>query len=211
MLAMPAADLARWDISLMNRSLLSAASYDALETEVKLKNGKGTGYGLGVELGKRGAHRFIEHSGEETGFVTENIVFPDDHAAIVVLTNQDASRAAGVIARQIAPIAFGIPAVATDDKRVAAVLTMLSGLARGQVDGALLNEGARLYFSPQVTADYQSSLAPLGPPLDARERSHEDRGGMVYHVYDVTYAGRRVTVTTYELPDGRLDQFLIVP
>jgi hypothetical protein len=62
-----------------------------------------------------------------------------------------------------------------------------------------------------VVTDYQSSLAPLGPPLGASERTHEDRGGMVFHVYEVTYAGRRVTVTTYELPDGRLDQFLIVP
>jgi CubicO group peptidase (beta-lactamase class C family) len=211
MLAMPASDLARWDISLMNRSLLSPASYTALETEVKLTNGKGTGYGLGVELGKRGTHRFVEHSGEETGFVTENIVFPDDHAAIVVLTNQDASRAAGVIARQIAPIAFGIPAVVPEDKRVADVLAMLSGLAQGRVDAARLNEGARLYFSPQVVTDYQSSLAPLGPPLGASERTHEDRGGMVFHVYDVTYPGKNVTVTTYELPDGTLDQFLIEP
>jgi len=33
----------------------------------------------------------LEHSGEVSGFVAENMVFPDDSVAIVVLTNQDAS------------------------------------------------------------------------------------------------------------------------
>jgi hypothetical protein len=33
----------------------------------------------------------------------------------------------------------------------------------------------------------------------------------VFHAYDVTYPGRNVTVTTYELSDGKLDQLLIVP
>jgi CubicO group peptidase (beta-lactamase class C family) len=210
-LAMPASDLALWDISVMNRSLLSAASYDAMETEVKLKNGDGTGYGLGVELGSNAGHKFIEHSGEETGFVTENIVYPDDHAAIVVLTNQDASRAASVIARQIAPVAFGIPAVAPKDPKVAEVLGILADLAQGKVDTSLLNANAQSYFTPQTVADYHSSLAKLGPPLAARERLHEDRGGMVFHAYEITYPGRTVTVTTYEEPDGKLDQFLIVP
>ena len=74
-LAMTPHDLALWDISVMNRALLSADSYTALETEIKLKNGKGTGYALGVEVGSRSGHRMIEHSGEETGFVAENIGF----------------------------------------------------------------------------------------------------------------------------------------
>ena len=74
-LAMTPHDLALWDISVINKSLLSAASYTALETEIKLKDGKGTGYALGVEIGTRNGHRMIEHSGEETGFVAENMVF----------------------------------------------------------------------------------------------------------------------------------------
>jgi CubicO group peptidase (beta-lactamase class C family) len=210
-LAMTPADLAVWDISVMNRSLLAPASYDALETEIHLKNGDGTGYGLGVELGHIGGHRAIEHSGEETGFVTENIVLPDDHGAVVVLTNQDASRAASIIARRIAPIAFGIPPVLPKDPGVAMVLTMLNDLAQGQVDTDRLNANAQSYFTPPVVADYKNSLAPMGPPLSAHERQHEDRGGMVFHAYEVSYAARTVTVTTYQLADGKLDQFLIVP
>src|SRR5205823_8987036 len=76
-------------------------------TEVKLKDGKGTGYGLGVEVGVRNGHRLIEHSGEVSGFVSENIVFPDDKAAVTVLTNEDASSAAGALGRKIAPLVLG--------------------------------------------------------------------------------------------------------
>ena len=54
-----------------------------------------TGYGLGVQVGDRNGHRYIEHSGEVSGFVAENIVFPEDKAAVTVLTNEDASSAAG--------------------------------------------------------------------------------------------------------------------
>jgi CubicO group peptidase (beta-lactamase class C family) len=210
-LAMTPHDLALWDISMMNRSVLSPASYDAMETEIKLKNGQGTGYGLGVSVGSMSGHRIIEHSGEETGFVAENIVFPDDHNAIVVLTNQDASRAAAIIARQVAQIAFGIAPEPPSDKAGALVMAQLIKLADGHVDMGVLNANAQSYFSATVLADYKSSLSALGQPLALRERKHEDRGGMVFHVYDVAYPGRMVRVTTYELPDGKLDQLLIEP
>ena len=50
-LAMTASDLARWDISLIDQSVLTAASYKQLQTEVLLANGAPTGYGLGVSVG----------------------------------------------------------------------------------------------------------------------------------------------------------------
>ncbi len=49
-LAMTPSDLAKWDISLMNESLLTPASYLAMETETLLKNGVGTRYGLGMSV-----------------------------------------------------------------------------------------------------------------------------------------------------------------
>ena len=52
-LSMPVETLLRWDISLMERTLLKPASYDALETEMKLKDGSGSHYGLGVSVGVR--------------------------------------------------------------------------------------------------------------------------------------------------------------
>src|SRR5215472_895936 len=51
-LAMTAHDLALWDRSLIARSILKPESYKEMFTEVKLKTGKGTHYGLGVEVGQ---------------------------------------------------------------------------------------------------------------------------------------------------------------
>jgi CubicO group peptidase (beta-lactamase class C family) len=210
-LSMTAHDLALWDISLIDRSLLSPASYTALETEAVLPDGKHTGYGLGVQVGTKSGHRYIAHTGEETGFVSSNVVFPDDHAAVVVLTNQDASRAASLIAASVSRVAFGIDLASTSDPKLARIIAMCASLADGRLESPLLNENALSYFTPAVRADYRASLHPLGPVLGVTEISSEDRGGMVYHVYDVKYVARPVRVTTYELPDGRLDQFLIVP
>ncbi len=93
-LAMTAHDLALWDASLLAQSVLKPESYKEMFTEVKLKNGDGTKYGLGVEVRDRDGHRSIEHSGEDSGFVSDNVVFIDDGAAVAVLTNQDAVDAA---------------------------------------------------------------------------------------------------------------------
>ena len=62
-LAMPAHDLALWDISLIDRSLLPPP-YTQMFTPVLLKNGDNSGYGLGVFLKRRDGHMMIEHSGE---------------------------------------------------------------------------------------------------------------------------------------------------
>ena len=105
-LAMTASDLAKWDIAMMDQSLLSPASYRVMETETLLKNGTGTGYGLGVDVGMDGEHRVISHGGEVSGFTSENRVYPDDRAAVVVLTSQDAASASGAIARQIGDVLF---------------------------------------------------------------------------------------------------------
>src|SRR6202042_329203 len=132
-LAMPASDLALWNISMMNRTLLAPASYDQMFTEVKLKDGKGTGYGLGVEVGDRNGHRYIEHSGEVSGFVSENIVFPDDKAAMTVLTNEDASSAASALGRRITPLALsgatGAASAVAAEKRA---LDIFTGLQDGK-------------------------------------------------------------------------------
>jgi CubicO group peptidase (beta-lactamase class C family) len=210
-LAMTASDLASWDISLINRSLLSPAFYTALETPIRLTNGASTNYGLGVQVRAAGNHHAILHTGEETGFTAFNEVFPDDHEAVAVLVNEDATPASALIGRQIEGIAFGIPPAHPSNPSAARLVGMLADLANGKIDPVQLNANARFYFSPAVLADYRKSLAALGPLIGIREIDHEDRGGMVFHLYAANYLKRRVEVTTYELPDGRLGQLLLGP
>src|SRR5437764_388663 len=63
-LAMTARDLARWDISMIDQTVLGPEAYRNLETEVLLANGAPTGYGLGVNVAMTGGRRQISHGGE---------------------------------------------------------------------------------------------------------------------------------------------------
>src|SRR5437868_2873849 len=133
-LAMTASDLAKWDICIIRRcNILTPASWRELEREVVLNNGAGTGYSLGLDVGMQSGRFMLEHSGEVSGFVAENMVFPEDSAAIVVLTNQDASSAASTIANQIVQLLF-----TTDDKladsRTAQAKAIFEGLQKGTID-----------------------------------------------------------------------------
>ena len=213
-LAMPASDLALWNISLMNRTLLSSASYEEMFTEVKLKDGKGSGYGLGVQVGTRNGHRYIEHSGEVSGFVSENIVFPDDKAAVTVLTNEDASSAAGALARRVASLVLSGGAATADMGKTPAekrALTIFTGLQDGRIDRTQLTPFCDDYFTPEAVADFAASLKPLGTPLSFKQTVEEKRGGMTFRVFDAAFPGRQVRVTTYEMPDGKLEQYLVIP
>ncbi len=210
-LAMPAHDLALWNISLMNRSLLKPASYDEMFKDVHLKDGKSTGYGLGVFTGEREGRPFIEHSGEVSGFVSENIVYPADKSSITVLTNEDASSAASALARQIAPVLLEAAASATPTAAEQRALAIFTGLQNGQLDRSQLTEYCNAYFTPQAISDFQASLKPLGAPLSFKQRAEEGRGGMTFRAFRAEFPGRTLTVTTYEEPDGKLEQFLVAP
>lgn len=212
-LAMAPSDLALWNISMMNRSLLKSASYDAMFTDMKLKNGKPTGYGLGVQVGERDGRRVITHSGEVSGFVSQNTVYPESKAAVTVLTNIDASSAAGAIARALAPIVLTTSGDASGDAQTAEAraLKIFTGLQNGELDRAQLTDLCNHYFTPEAVADFASSLKPLGAPQSFTQVSKEPRGGMVFRAYRVEFPGSKLTVTTYEEPDGKLEQYLVLP
>jgi CubicO group peptidase (beta-lactamase class C family) len=206
-LAMTAHDLALWDESLIAQSILKPDSYKQMFTEIKLKDGKGTHYGLGVEVMDRNGHRSIEHSGEVSGFVSDNEVLVDDGVAVAVLTNQDAVGAASAIARLAAPAVLAVPATPAEIQAVA----IYHDLQQGRIDRTLLAPNLSDYFTPEAVADFQSSLAPLGEPLTFHQSAEQLRGGMTFRAFQIVYPGKRLTLTTYTYPDGKLEQYLIAP
>jgi D-alanyl-D-alanine carboxypeptidase len=210
MLAMTASDLAKWDISIIKQSLLKPESYRALENDVHLNNGAGTGYGLGVDVAMQNGRFMIEHSGEVSGFTAENIVFPDDSVAIVVLTNQDAAPASGAIAQQIAQAIFTTED-ALSENRTAQARKILEGLQRGTIDRSLFTSNANSYFSDQALKDFASSLSPLGALSGFVQLRKAERGGMVYRSYRATFPKQTLRVWTYETPDGKLEQLQVAP
>ena len=206
-LAMTAHDLALWDESILAQSILSPESYKTMFTEVKLKDGKGTHYGLGVEVVDRDGHRVIAHSGEVSGFVSDNEVLLDDGAAVAVLTNQDAVGAASTIAHLAAPVVAGYPLKPAEQQ----ALDIYRGLQRSQIDRSLLAPNLSDYFTAEALADFRNSLAPLGEPLTFRQVRESLRGGMTFRAFRIVYPGQTLMLTTYTYPDGKLEQYLIAP
>ncbi|HEY4217704.1 MAG TPA: serine hydrolase domain-containing protein [Gemmatimonadaceae bacterium] len=207
-LAMTPSDLARWDISVIDQKILKPASYRAQQTEVLLTNGVGTGYGLGVDVGTVNGHRAVYHTGEVSGFTSENLIFPDDSVAVVVLTNLDAADAYRQIANRITAILFGGTDVAAD-KAVAQARTIFAGLQRGTIDRSLFTSNANAYFSDQALADFKSSLAPYGKPKSFTQTNQYLRGGMTFRSFAIELGTKRLTLTTFTMPDGKLEQYIV--
>ena len=207
-LAMTPNDLAKWDISVMNESLLKPASYLAMETETLLKNGVGTRYGLGMSVSSTRGHRILEHSGEVSGFVSDNIVLPDDKFAVAVLTNQDAIGAAGQIGRQVMS-AFLDSGNVSDPKQNALVRKVFDDLRAGKIDRTLFTDNANSYFTQQALSDYSTSLTELGEVQSFRQTSNSLRGGMTHMSYEVKFPQKTVGINIYQMPDGKFEQYLV--
>ncbi|MGW8137093.1 serine hydrolase domain-containing protein [Sphingomonas zeae] len=214
-LSMSPEDLAKWDVARMNRTLLPPKDWEEQETPVKLADGSNTNYGLGVGVGTADGRRVVEHSGEAVGFLTENIVYPDDKAAVVVAVNAWFADAQSRIAKGISDIVLPAPQASTED---AAALDrtkrVYAQLQAGNLDRSLLTEDAAYYFTPTTLADYRTSLSPLGAPTKIEQSGRTRlRGGFVNRSYRVTYPGRTLRISTYAEPgpNGRIEQFLVSP
>ncbi len=222
-LAMPAATLLAWDESIVHRTLLKPASYDALETEFRLKDGTGSGYGLGVSVHRLlSGKRVISHSGEVGGFVSNNVVVLDDDLCYAALTNEEA-RVAGLVTRAVGSILLGTPAApaaaatqaapapsAATTQAEAQAQTILTSLQEADLDPALFTSNANFYFNAETIDDYSTSLAPLGDVRSVQQTSEELRGGMVFRTFKVRFAkGSALTLSTYTLPNGTLEQFIV--
>jgi D-alanyl-D-alanine carboxypeptidase len=209
-LAMPAYELALWDISLINRSLMQPSSYEQMFDEVKLKDGGSTHYALGLDVKRRDGHLELEHSGEVSGFVSESVVYPDDKAAVAVLTNQDAISAASTIGHQIGNLILN-RADSDFSESEAKASAIFAGLQDGKIDRALFTPNCNAYFSEEALQDFSQSLKPLGKPISFRQFRTSLRGGMTFLAYHVAFATQQLTVTVYEMPDGAIEQYLVMP
>jgi len=203
-LAMTARDLAAWDVSMINRSVLQPGSYRQMETEVQLASGVGTRYGLGVRVGATDGHRLISHGGEVSGFTAQNNVYPDDRAAVAVLTNLDATTAAEQIATLVArlllaPSDGGAAAGAgEDDLRGAAARPHRPGALHRERKCLLLRAGARGLQGQPRTARRAEGVHAAGEVAarrdDVRALSRRVREAVCprFHVHDARRQARAV-------------------
>ncbi len=173
--------------------------------EVKLKDHKPTHYALGLDLGELNGTPMISHTGEVSGFLTSNAVFPARGVAVVVCSNEDGINLIGPLARQIAGLALG----GTPEKEIVQVRGILEGLREGRIDRAIFTSDANSYFNDVVLRDYAASLGALGKLQDVTKTNEQLRGGMTHRSYRAQYEKKTVLLNIYVMPDGRYEQFLV--
>ncbi len=223
-LAMPPSDLARWNISLMDRSLLHPQSYDALLSATTLTSGTSTSYGLGIGVHGEPGRRVWAHGGEINGFLTDNRVYPDQRAAITVVVNCDfagaselADRLEAILippAASTAPVTSAATASATDPAELTArVRAEYDALREGRVDRDTLTPNGSAYFDDVALADFRSSLGPLGEPTEFVLERQRLRGGLTAEVFRVRHPTRTLRIVRRAEIGGahRVEQFLVLP
>jgi D-alanyl-D-alanine carboxypeptidase len=203
--ALTAEDLAKWDLSILHRTLLSANSYDEELTTAKKNDGKDTGYALGLSVGKRNGRTIISHGGEGAGYLSINRIYPDDDAAVVVFTNTFSAAPQTEIADAID---FVVLAPVGIDARLRAVF---DGLQNGRPDRSMFTADFNAYLDAGTAAAYAHTLGPLGRPTAFLQTGSEDRGGMKSYDYRIIAGDRPLSLSVYMTSADKIEQFLIAP
>jgi CubicO group peptidase (beta-lactamase class C family) len=206
-LAMTAEDLARWNLSVINQTLLKPQSYREMQSAVILKNGLASNYGLGVSVRRSGMRRVVAHNGMVSGFVSQNVIYPEDRAAVVVLTNGEAG-AAGDIQERIARLLFADQGTENAEQQARLIF---QDLQRGRIDRTRFTDNANYYFTDAALREMAAGLKRLGKPRAFTQVSRIERGGMTGRFFEVQFARRKLEVAQYTLPNGKIEQYLVAP
>jgi D-alanyl-D-alanine carboxypeptidase len=86
---------------------------------------------------------------------------------------------------------------------------ILEQLQQGKIDRSLFTDNANSYFSQQALQDFASSLSPLGTSQDFQQTAEQGRGGMTYRAYRAKFADKVLSISTYEMPDGKIEQYQV--
>ena len=209
-LCMTPSDLAKWDMAFLRHEILSDRSYQEFTREVRLANGDATHYALGLDIGEFNRIPTISHSGEVSGFLALNTLYPNRGGAVIVLSNEDGINLIGPVGSQIATIAFLPEEPAASDQATQQVRGILEGLRRGKIDRALFTSNANTYFSDTALRDIRQSLTAAGKLKTLTRSSETLRGGMTHRGYRAVYEKKSFSLNIYVMPDGKYEQFMVV-
>src|SRR5581483_2732743 len=207
-LCMTPSDLAKWDIAFLEKKLLRADSYAEFTREVKLKDGKGTHYALGLSVGETNGTPTISHSVEVSVFLASNTIFPTKNVGVIVFSNEDGVNLIGTLSQQLSSILLN-PPNSEAAKQEEQIRSILLGLQRGQIDRSLFTDNANSYFSELALNDYRTSLEKLGALQVLTRQGDQSRGGMTHLSYRAHFENDSVVLNIYILPNGKFEQFLV--
>ena len=103
-------DMFKWQQALLSNKLIKKESLEKAQTEYKLPNGKGTGYGYGWFIGNIQGSPIVEHGGNMGGFMSHAIYLPQEDVYVAVFYNfRIPTRIPEFLAGDLAALAIGKP------------------------------------------------------------------------------------------------------
>lgn len=186
-------DLAKWDIEMP--ILLRVDAVRTMFTPSPAT--KPSQYGMGWVIDRRGGKLFTWYTGQIPGYQATNAMLPDDHIAVIVLSNADALHGGRVaetqaIAARILDVVVPPGRASLDNAVVARAREWLGRLADRQIDRTQLTADFSAYLTDTLVA--RENFAALGRlqaivPISSQT---EPGGGTVYeflvrYPHDVQY------------------------
>lgn len=203
-------DLLTWDLSLLNHTLISPASYAFLTTPQRLTDGRSSGYGCGEGIDERGPALSFSHGGAVSGFVAQNTVIPSTRSALVILSNSDFSPIGALdqeLLNLLMPRGVDVPVV-HGAAALDAAQKFLTDLAQGTVDRSTISPDFDTYLTTEKVATAQRSLNGLGPITNVKIAGLRERGGMEVAIVTFTVGTTPAQGLMYRDPDGKIEEFL---
>lgn len=161
-----ARDIATFFAAIDSGKLFSRESLASARTPPRLSDGTTSTFGLGWVVGNYRGHAWMGHSGGPA--FSDMMYFPEDHLAIVVLTNQQKlyPQLAHLIADQLLPNPVDSAADNLPDDAPALTAKapqLLEGMATGNIDPTLLAPSQRGDYLEDLKDFAPGWLGPLGP------------------------------------------------
>ena len=225
-----AADIARWDMALMEGRVLKPKSWELMTRPRMLANGKSSNYGCGLSVGTRDGLTVFTHGGAVSGFIARNTFVPQTRSAVVVVINdEDGPLANAIVERALTvvmparaanlPVTTG-PSAAREDlvgaiPRVkgpepgTTASALFKTLQAGTLDRSGLSEEYNVFVTDAKARDASRALKPFGAPTGVSVRSVGERGGMEVSSVRLTFGSGALDALMYRSPDGKVQEYLL--
>jgi D-alanyl-D-alanine carboxypeptidase len=224
-----AADVARWDIALMDGRVLKPESWKLMTTPRRLANGKSSNYGCGLGVGSRDGMTVFTHGGAVSGFIARNTFIPQTHSAVVAVINDEDGPLANAIVERALKVLFPVrasdlpvttgPSAAREDRGAIPTVqgdepgtkaaAMFKAFQTGALDRSGLGEEFSVFVTDAKLRAASAALKPFGAPSGTSVRSVGERGGMEVSSVRLTFASGAVDALMYRSPDGKVQEFLL--
>lgn len=203
-------DLARWDLALAERRILSPAAWTIMTTARVLPDGHTQQYACGIGSRIQSGRQVLTHSGAVSGFNTYNAVVPSTRSAVAITCNVDGGLGdlPGKLLDLLLKETNSVPAI-RGPSAVEVSKSMFAALQRGKVDRQQLGAEFSLYLSDEKLAAASKRLHPYGKPTKAELLGASERGGMEVSRVKLSFPSGTLTTLMYRQTDGTVEQFFV--